>query len=235
MNATACIGRLLSTAGAMLLFFLNVSAKDAGDYNSDNLPKVPDTWGGKYEIALESISPDQHWAILLPKDVQTSGNCLVHLPDFTQFLDLPTIALFPDDSREHGLVTHWARNSSAAVVYENGKFGAESIFIVVPGSPGYIIDLEHEIRREMQADFAASKAEPWNENYGYYLDEGVAGSWTINASDQVVIDCQGYSNPREHSGTRSWIGHFEGLYDISAEKFAAKTYNRIFTGVYKGQ
>jgi hypothetical protein len=216
---------------AAFLFSQTLHAKDADDYNSTNLPSLPD-WAGLYKIDLESISPDQNWAVLVPKDAQTGGNYLVHLPDFAQLFDLPTIGIFDDGSREGGLIVHWAKDSSAAVAFTSGKFGAESIFIVVPGSPGYIIDLEHEIRREMQADFQASKAEPWNGNFDYYLDDGAANSWTINNSGRVIVDCQGDSNPRQHLGRISWIGHFQGLYDIRTEKFTTKSYKRIFCGKY---
>jgi hypothetical protein len=217
-------------AGRRAAFLLSptLQAKDADDYNSTNLPPLPN-WAGLYQIDLESISPDQNWAILVPKDPQTGGNYLVHLPDFVQILDLPTIGMFADRSREGGLMVHWARDSSAVVAFTSGKFGAENIFLVVPGSPGYLIDLEHAIRREMQADFEASKAESWNCNFDYHLE---GGSWTINDSGQVIVDCQGDSNPRENTGIVSWIGHFQGLYDIRTEKFITRSYNRVFCGKY---
>ena len=119
-------------------------------------------------------------------------------------------------------------------MFANGKFGAERIFIVVPGSPGYLIDLEHEIRREMQEDFADSKAVGWNENYDYYLDGGAPGSWTIDKLGRVIVDCGGDDNPRQHSGL-SWKGHFKGLFDIRGEKFVAKEYKRVFCGKYAAQ
>ncbi len=209
----------------------NIHAADIIPYDQTNLPKLPEWADGSYQIDVDSISPNQEWAILVPQDPQNLGNCLIHLPDFTNLLELPTIAIFADKFKEHGLVVNWAKDNSAAVAYSHGKFGAENIYIVVPGSPGYVIDLEHEIRREMQADFIASKAEEFNGNYDYFLDYGAGNSWKINAADQVIVDCEGDNNPRLHS-IRSWKGRFEGLYDIRTEKFVTKKYERIYVRNY---
>jgi hypothetical protein len=236
-HAMSALGRaLFSSLPVLMALFLAQPARSAQGTekpNVANLPALPD-WAVHYQLDPESISPDGKWGVLIGKDIQIGGQFLIHLPDFTHLLDLPTIGMIPRKSSEYGLVVNWAADSSASVMYSNGKFGVEHVLVVVPGRPGYLIDLEHEIRREMDADFAASKAVGWNESYDYYLDDGTKSSWIINQLGQVIVNCNGYDNPRMHPGL-SWQGHFQGLYDIHAEKFVKKKYERTFCGYYKPQ
>jgi hypothetical protein len=182
-----------------------------------------------YQIGEFSRSPDGHLAVIVPQEVITlpdsPKNYLVTLDPFRVFCQLPTKAEFSDLDRRGSLITNWAKDSSAAVMYVSLKWGPDRIFVVsIPKQgPPVITDLDSKIRELLQPDYLKAQVAPFNSSFDYIFDAELEGlnCWKINSANQVVIDCVATTDPENVPPSLHWIAHFEGLWDIAGQRFAS--------------
>ena len=180
-----------------------------------------------YQIDDLSLSPDGHLAVIIPKEVvalpDVPINYLVTRDPFVVLCKLPTTAEFPDPLRSGGLVVNWAKDSSAAVIYVPLKWSPDKVYVVsLPkGHSPQVTDLDSEIRKLLQPDFAKAKVSGFNDNFDYVFDTDYEGAfcWKINATNRVVIDCLATTDPKNIPPAAHWTAHFQGLWDISSQRF----------------
>ena len=174
-----------------------------------------------------SVSPDGRLAVIVPREVVALPdipiNYLVFRDPFRVLCQLPTTANFPDPVHRGGLVVNWAKDSSAAVMYVVLKWAPDKIYVVsLPkGHPPRVTDLDSEIRKLLQPDFARAQVPGFNETFDYIFDSELEGPscWHINDANQVVIDCLATTDPKNIPPAAHWTAHFQGRWDIASRMF----------------
>jgi hypothetical protein len=194
-------------------------------------PKFPAPYSD-YQIADASPSPNGKFAVIL-RDItngddnpdEPSKNYFVALSPFHVLARLPTNACFIERTRQGGLGVNWAKDSSAVILVQEGKFGPEKIYVLnlVDGTIAKKTDLYGAMHQAVLPDFKKAGADAFNDNFDFFIDNDNA--WTFNDSNRIVIDCEFTNDPRL-SARVSWTGHLTGIWDAKQSKFIEQHFTR---------
>jgi len=228
-------------------------ADSSSEYIEAAIPTPP--FPKPYEncvIYPQSQSPDHKYGFLYPAhsvvfDLDKVDMFLVTLKPFGIVAQMPDYEGHVALSSSGYFLANWANDSSAVVMMYGGKWGPESVYLVPihGGKVGKIVDLTAEIIKLADPNFKKSKAEKFNDELDFLFDDGdhvqiddqnnlVRDSgWTINARNQVIINCTLASNPKHDPEIKSWAGTVTGLWDITQGKFVSVKFTRTFRGEYK--
>jgi hypothetical protein len=189
-----------------------------------------------YLILKESFSPDQKLAFIYPRrskleEIAKVRLFLVELQPFRVVTEVPLAE--HDLIRGHGSYTvDWAKGGTAVVFVEGGKWGPEKVFamLVREGKAPKLTDVSEEVRKQLQPDFAKSRAPRFNDNFSFIFVSEEGETWEVSDDGKVTIACD-CTNDANLSTNRRWIARFTGTWDLGAGKFLKKEIkSRIETG-----
>jgi len=233
-----------------------LSGDATADYSDTPIPKPPFPKPYQdYIVYPQSQSPDHHYGFLYPArsvvfDLPSVSMYLITLKPFGIVSEMPSYEGHLAISSGGFFVANWAKDSSAVVIIYGMKWGPDTVYLIPlhEGKVGKIVDLTEEITKLAEPDFKKSKAEPFNDHFSFIFDDSDHtkadatsdnvirdDGWTINAQNQVIINCTLSSNPKHDTGMASWTGTVKGLWDISQGKFVSVKFTRTFSGEYKDQ
>jgi hypothetical protein len=203
------------------------------------LPTLPPEYS-QYEIDPDTVSPDGQFGVMYLRTVEDDAttewdNYVVALNPFRIVVQLPEKQGFFGNKNNCSLFACWAANSSAVVVIERAKWGAYEAFVVpiANGQAGPVNEILGEVRKQLEADLAQVDHEGGSSDLDFTFMDG--DNMPINDRGQVIVSIDGATNPKEIGGEKSWVGHFQGLWDIAQGKFVFASVKRKFSGVYQDQ
>ena len=200
------------------------------DYSNGVIPTPPCPFPEQfkdYQILPSSISPDKQYALLYPKrsvlyDLKEYSLYLVSLNPF-RILTIVPLRWSNLAENTHGWYgVNWSKDSSAVVIIEGSKWGADKVYLVTvrSGIAGSITDLTQEVTSEVESDFLQSKASRFNDNFEFIF-EGTSTGWDFLNNKQIQIRYK-CTNDSKSLSKKSWNVRFEGVWDISKGEFTSK-------------
>jgi len=207
----------------------------AGTFGRELPADAPTKYREDYLLAPSSTSPNKKLALIYPKEGDefptqpesgTADNYLVTLDPFRILGALP-VAYF-ENINYKGLSVKWAKDSSAAVIVNQGKWSPRCVvaFEVKDGQIVHQRELSQAVSDFLRADY--DKCAPED-----FMDIALSGSWKLNAKNQVVVKCVSDSNGKGISGVKSWRARFEGLWSVAEEKWLQKSVIPVFCRNYR--
>jgi hypothetical protein len=196
---------------------------------------APAQYRQDYLLAPSSISPNQKLALIYPKEgdefptdpeSRTADNYVVALDPFRILGSLP-VAYF-ENINHKGLSVNWAKDSSAAVIVNQGKWSPRCV-IAFEIKDGHIVhqrELSQAVSDFLQADY--NKCQPED-----FMEIALNGSWKLNDKNQVIAKCVSDSNGKGIPGTKSWRARFEGIWSVAEEKWLHKRITPVFCRNYR--
>lgn len=207
----------------------------AGIFGRELPADAPSKYREDYLLAPSSISPNKKLALIYPKEgdefptqpeSQTAENYLVTLDPFRIVGALP-VAYF-ENINHKGLSVNWAKNSSAAVIVNRGKWSPRCViaFEIREGQIVHERELSQAVSEFLQVDY--DKCAPED-----FMEIALSGTWKLNANNQVVVKCVSESNGKGIPGKKSWRARFEGLWSVAEEKWLQKRVTPVFCRNYR--
>jgi hypothetical protein len=230
---------IFALASILLQAKTGLGAQDS-DFTADvfgrELPAdAPTKYREDYLLAPSSISPNKKLALIYPKEgdefptqpeSRTADNYLVTLEPFRILGALP-VAYF-ENINHKGLSVNWAKDSSAAVIVNQGKWSPRCViaFEVKQGQIMHERELSQAVSDFLNVDY--DKCGPED-----FMEIALSGSWKLNAKNQVVVKCVSNSNGKGIPGIKSWRARFEGLWSVAEEKWLQKRVTPVFCRNYR--
>ena len=223
---------------AVVALFVGGSAlgSPSTDYGNGVIPTPPCPFPEQfkdYQILPDSISPDKQYALIYPKrsvlyDLKEYSLYLVSLNPFRILTVIPMHRSNLSENAHGSYGVNWSKNSSAVVMIEGTKWGADKVFLTTirNGNVGSITDLTEAITFQVDQDFTESKASRFNycNDFLFYDDEST--EWNFLNNTQVQINCICTTDPLGEK-TNAWTVRFQGVWDISKGKFTSGTITRL--------
>ena len=197
---------------------------------------LPDAFAG-YELLPGTTSPTGKFGLIYPSrdalpNIPKPKLLLVALPTGDPIINIPLGNSRLIEGNSDYYVT-WNKASSAVLVVQGGKWGADKVYLARLGSerPG-ITDITGAIRQILQPCDLKSGARPFNSTLGFIFDKGTRVTWNkdnLVASDSgwrfgpghtVLIDCTCTTDPKEMDPNR-WAVNFTGTWDMRANTFTS--------------
>jgi len=186
-------------------------------------------------LMAPSISPNKKLALIYPKEGDefptgqesgTADNYLVALDPFRILGALP-VAYF-ENINHKGLSVNWAKDSSAAVIVNQGKWSPRCViaFEVKEGQIAHQRELSQAVSDFLQVDYNNCAPDD-------FMEIALSGSWKLNPKNQVIVKCVSDSNGKGISGKKSWRARFEGLWSVAKEKWLQKRVTPVFCRTYR--
>jgi hypothetical protein len=207
----------------------------AGVFGRELPADAPAEYREDYLLAPSSISPNKELALIYPKEGdefptqperRTADNYLVALDPFRILGSLP-IAYF-ENINYKGLSVNWAKDSSAAVIVNQGKWSPRCV-IAFEVKDGHIVhqrELSQAVSDFLHVDY--DKCQPED-----FMEIALSGSWKLNDKNQVLVKCVSDSNGKGILGKKSWRARFEGIWSVVAEKWLQKKVTPVFCRNYR--
>ena len=207
----------------------------AGVFGRELPADAPAKYRDDYLLAPSSISPNQKLALIYPEEgdefptqpeSRTADNYLVALDPFRILGPLP-VGYF-ENINHKGLSVNWAKDNSAAVVVNQGKWSPRCV-VVFEVKQGQIVhqrELSQAVSDFLQVDY--NKCEPED-----FMEIALSGSWKLNAKNQVIVKCVSDSNGKGIPGKKSWRARFEGIWSVAEEKWLQKRVTPVFCRNYR--
>ena len=194
-----------------------------------------------YELLPGTTSPDGKFGLIYPRiksdpgyanelSVPNPALVLVALPAGTPVTNVPlgfsTLTL-----GNSSYYATWNKTSTAVLIVEGIKWGADKVFLVdIAGKPR-ISDITAEIRKILQPLFARSGAPRFNDTFDFIFDyenrlkcerkQVVFDSgWQFGPDQTVLVNCTCTTDPKKIEPKR-WTVNFTGTWDIKTGRFTA--------------
>jgi hypothetical protein len=207
----------------------------AGIFGRELPADAPTKYREDYLLAPSSISPNKQLALIYPKEgnefptqpeSRTADNYLVTLDPFRILGPLP-VAYF-ENINHKGLFVNWAKDSSAAVIVNQGKWSPRCVvaFEVKQEQIMHQRELSQAVSDFLKVDY--DKCAPED-----FMEIALSGSWKLNAKNQVVVKCVSNSNGKGIPGIKSWRARFVGLWSVAEEKWLQKRVTPVFCRNYR--
>ena len=211
------------------------SDSTAGIFGRELPADAPTKYREDYLLAPSSISPDKKLALIYPKEGDefptqpesgTADNYLVTLDPFRILGALP-VAYF-ENINHKGLSVNWAKDSSAAVIVNQGKWSPRCViaFELKEGQIVHQRELSQPVSDFLQVNYEKCAPED-------FMEIALSGSWKLNAKNQVVVKCVSNSNGKGIPGKKSWRARFEGLWSVAEEKWLQQKVTPVFCRTYR--
>ncbi len=232
-------------ACAIWPFFVAGAEEDPGNNSSALLPKE----FSNYLIARNTISPNKKFAVVYPKfdlcvgqaDEDLKKHCkdyLVALQPFRILCELDTRWPHFEHKNHGGMSAMWSKDSSTALVTLENKWGPSDVFIyeVRGGRLSRSTNLLGQVYQLLQPDFRKSGAGRYSAYQDFIFEPVRQGggnelpSFQLEDGSRVRIYLMATTDPKNTPYERIWEGRFEGVWDISQEKFTSQKIKRLFAG-----
>jgi len=205
-------------------------ADPSTDYSNGVIPTPPCPFPEQfkdYQILPSSISPDGQYALIYPKrsvlyDLKEYSLYLVSLNPFRILTIIPLRWSNLADSSHGWYQVKWSKDSSAVVMIEGAKWGADRVYLATirNGNAGSLTDLTQQVTREVEDSFLQSKASRFNNFYEFWID-GYSNGWQFLNNNQIQIRNECTNDPKNLE-KNPWGVRFEGVWDISKGEFTSK-------------
>jgi hypothetical protein len=240
---------LIVAASCLIWPFALLAAEADSNSENDSPALLPKEMSGNYLIAAGATAPNKKFGLVYPRfdlcygqsDDDLKARCkdyLVALRPFRILCELETRSPHFEHKNNGGMTAVWSKDSSVALVTLEGKWGPDGIFLyeLRDGRLLRSTNLLGKIHQALATDFRKSKADRYNDNYDFVFqrptdrDGQQLRSGQLEGSSRIRIHVMATTDPKKVPGQNSWDGRFEGIWDISAEKFASQKVTRLFAG-----
>ena len=187
---------------------------------------LPEGYAANYVIAEETASPDQKFAVIVPKDdpeemSPVGKNYLVALQPFAILGTLDTESPHFIGKNHGGISAEWSNNSSVALVTLASKWGPGDVFLLElkDGKLSRTTNLLAKAHDLLLPDYQKTKPKP--ERYNDYFDFIFAGEdpvCRLEGSQRVQIDGTATNDPKGVADRR-WNARIAGTWDIAQGRF----------------
>ena len=239
------MSRSLLTAAFLFLALRPLLAEEEpGADTSAGLPREY----ADYLIASSTLSADKAFAVIYPKtelcpDEPKKGSTdrckdyLVALKPFQILTTLETKSPEFQNKNHGGISAIWSKDSSAAVVTLDSKWGPEDIFLyeIHDGKVSRSTNLLPKVSDLFVPDYKAAKMGGSAKDEAAFLieppEEGAFCEFTD--STHVRIRAKATTDPKETPGRKAWDATVEAVWDIPGARFTSQKVKRTFAGVRK--
>jgi hypothetical protein len=201
----------------------------------DSSAALPKEYAGKYLIARTTLSPDENFAVIYPKqDDKKAQNFLVGLKPFRILGPLETKWPYIAGQSHGGISAEWAIDSSVALVTLASKWGPADVFLyeITDGALTRSTNLLGQVRERLAPDFAKAKPTPYNDTLDFIF-EGDGTDVCHLDGNRVRINALATTDPKRIAGLKAWDARFEAVWDIPRGRFVSPRVSTLFSGVRK--
>lgn len=219
-------------------------AQDSAN-DEDSAKGLPSEYAKKYLLAARSVSPDGKVGVMYPrtnvctegKDDSLPADCkdfVVALKPFKVLAPLQTKYPHFQNRSNSGLDADWLRDSSAALVTIQSKWGPGEIFLieVKDGAVTRTTNLLTKINELLEPDFKKAKPPSYNDNFRFII-EGETRDICRLEQELVRITAVATTDPKHIPGQKAWDARVEAVWNIPKARFQSKQVLRLFSGVRK--
>lgn len=185
--------------------------------------KFPDPYA-EYQILPDSVSPNQQFAILVPRDdlaldqreKGTEKLALVRLKPYELLCEMPNDSFLPFG--KSGYQTAWKKDSTALLFADGRKWGPDRLVLLEMsvGKSPLLTDLAALAKEKVRPQFRKSKMPHYNHNFDFIIDGWDNVGFT--KSGDVAIDFTFTNNPKPDE-SNVWKRRWQAVWSRSQKKF----------------
>lgn len=176
-------------------------------------------WPTGYLVYEGTTSPDGRYGVLVPtmeaweKDESLGEkNYLADIQNHRVLGTIDKVDYF-EHQNHRGLAVFWAPESTACIVENDGRFGADSISILEINDSSFV---QKEIGDRIQnsLDNAMKKEARDQEMSGY-----VSPYFRFGADRKVRVRALAQNNPKQLDDVKTYYALFQGIFDVASKKW----------------
>jgi hypothetical protein len=210
---------------------------------ADSASGLPHSYAENYLIARATISPNQKFAVIYPKeppDTFPQGkDLIISLQPFAIVGTLETKWPYFHNENHGAIKGAWSRNGSVAMITLEAKWGPQDVFLLEfrDHKLSRTTNLLAKAHNLLVADYRKAEPERYNDFFDFiFEDESESGSsFFLEDAKLVRINAKATTDPKQTAGTRAWDAGIVATWDIAQAKFTSSKVTRLFAGVRKGE
>ncbi|MEP6810316.1 MAG: hypothetical protein ABI992_08750 [Chthoniobacterales bacterium] len=219
-----------------LFFLVSLSTgAHAQDGEGDSSAGLPEALANDYLVAANTMSPNEKFAVIYPKEDSGGEDQIVSLHPFAILGVLETKYPYFKNESHGGLSAEWSEDGSVALVTNAGKWGPRDIFLLEFGDGKLkrstkLLAKAHSLLAE---DYRRARAQPYNDDFDFVFEDEEEPAWKLEGTKTVRINALASTDPKGAADGKVWEGRLAATWDIVQGKFTAQKVTRAFAGLRK--
>ena len=183
-------------------------------------PAVTVDWPDGYVVSENTASPDGRYGVLVPTmeaweqdESLSEADYLADIKNHRVLGKVDKVDYF-EHQNHRGLEVFWAPQSSACIVENDGRYGADSISVLEINDSSFA-QTEIGDRIQKSLDGAMKKQAHDREMSGY-----VSPYFRFGTDRKVQVRALSENNPKQFDDVKTYYALFQGTFDVAAKKWS---------------